>query len=260
MLDHTVRRSRYGCTPPRRAEPSACCLRPDVPIDRPDPAIYSQKRVLASGATPTWDSPEILTNWWSPWKLMPESHVTVRNLSTTASAANVQVSVSFSPFGIGMPVTALSSVSVSLAPSASAELLFPLTQAMLTGDQLVSVFVKILHAADSDPSNNDGEQAIIGGLTSIVGRTIEFDVPVRNPASYPQAMSFVTFANTLGFVVTPSAHSFTPLEQIIVRGKITVAPGLHPSGSWIQQTATMAALGSGGELIGGITYVVHIDD
>ena len=73
-------------------------------------------------------------------------------------------------------------------------------------------------------------------------------------------MSFVTFANTLGFVVTPSAHSFTPLEQIMVHGKITVAPGLHASGNWIQQTATMAALGSGGELIGGITYVVHIDD
>ena len=104
-----------------------------------------------------------------------------------------------------MPVTALSSVSVSLAPSASAELLFPLTQAMLAGDQLVSVFVKILHAANSNPLNNDGEQAIIGGLTSIVGRTIEFDIPVRNPASYPQAMSFVTFANALGFVVTPSA-------------------------------------------------------
>jgi hypothetical protein len=252
--------TRRGCGPQRRPDSHACCVHPDVPIDRPDPAIYSQKQVLGSGATPTWDSPDILTNWWSPWKLMPESRVTVRNLSTTASAANVQVGVSFSPFGIGMPITALSSQSVSLAPSATADLLFPLTQAMLAGDQLVSVFVKIVHGADADTGNNEGEQSIIGGLTSQVGRVIEFAVPVRNPAAYPQTMSFVTYLNTLGFTVTPTSHAFAPLEQIIVHGKITVAPGLHAAPDWIQQTATLAALGPSGALIGGVTYVVHIDD
>jgi hypothetical protein len=191
---------------------------------------------------------------------MPESRVTVRNLSTTASAANVQVSVGFSPFGIGMPATALSSISVSLAPSASAELLFPLTQAMLAGDQLVSAFVRIAHTADADPTNNEGEQAIIGAVTSQAGRVIEFDIPVRNHAGHPQAMSFVTFANTLGFTITPTSHAFAPLEQIIVRGKIVVAPDLHAGSTWIEQAATMAALTPGGELVGGVTYVVRIDD
>lgn len=261
MLDINVQRTaRGGCVLQRRPDPRGCCLRPNVPIDRPDPAIYSQKQVLASGNSPTWDSPDILTNWWSPWKLMPESRVTVRNLSSTASAANVLVGVSFSPFGIGMPVKALSSMVVSLEPSASLELLFPLSQEMLAGDQLVSVFVKLIHRADAYTGNNESEQAIIHGLTSEVGRAIEFDIPIRNPASYPQAMTFVTYANTLGFTVTPMSHSFAPLQQIMVHGKISVPPGLHASSGWIYQAATMAALGLGGALVGGITYVVHIDD
>lgn len=256
----TERLARERCKPRRRPDRSACCLRPNVPIDRPDPAIYSQRQVLASGGTPTWDSPDILTNFWSPWKLMTESHVTVRNLSSTASAANILVNVGFSPFGIGMPVTALSSQYVSLAPSAGAELLYPLTQAMLAGDQLVSVFVDIIHSADADLNNNHGEQSIVHGLTSDVGRSIEFSFPVRNAAAYPQAMSFVTYANTLSFTVTPTSYAFAPLEQIMVHGKIKVAPGLHASPDWIYQSATMAALGSAGALLGGITYVVHIDD
>jgi hypothetical protein len=73
-------------------------------------------------------------------------------------------------------------------------------------------------------------------------------------------LSFVTFANTLGFTVTPVSHSSRRWKQIVVRGRIVVAPSLHASPTWIQQTATMAALKPGGELAGGITYVVHIDD
>jgi hypothetical protein len=235
-------------------------VRPDVPIDRPDPAIYSQKQIISSGGTPTWDSPDILTNWWNPWKLMPESHVTVHNLSSTASAANIMVGVSFSTFGIGMPITALSSISVSLSPNASRELLFPLTQAMLGGEQLVSVFVQIVHGADADTSNNQGEQSIMHGLTSKVGRSIAFEVPVRNAAAFAQTMNFVTYANVLGFTISPTSHSFAPGEQIMVHGKIKVAAGLHAAPDWIAQSATMAAFGAGGALIGGMTYVVHIDD
>lgn len=254
--------ARSMCGPQRRRESSACCLRPDVPIDRPDPAIYSQEHVLASGGTPTWDNPDILTNTWpAPWTLLPESQVTVRNLSATVSAANVQVEVGFSPFGIGMPVTSLSSLFVSLEPAGVRQLDFPLTQALLAGDPMVSVFVRILHPADAVVGNNKGEQAIIGGQTSVLGRTIGFDFPVRNPAAYPQAMSFVTYANALGFTVTPAAYSFAPLEQIMAHGSLTVPPGLHGSASnAIGEDATVAAFGAGGALVGGLTFTLSIDD
>lgn len=261
MLEVGLRSSaNKACGPQRRSEASACCFRPKVPIQRPDPAIYSQKRALAADGSATWDSPDILTNSWSPWRLLSESHVTVRNLSSTVTAANVQVGLSFSPFGIGMPVSPLGAQFVSLAPSASAELLFPLTQALLAGDQLVSVFVRIVHNADADLGNNEGEQAILGGLTSELGRLIQFDVPVRNPASYPQTMTFITYANELGLTVSPAQHSFAPFEQIMVHGRIVVPPTLHATSGFLEKAATMAAFGTGGALIGGITYVVHIDD
>lgn len=253
--------AREGCAPQRRPERSACCIRPDVPIDRPDPAIYSQKRALAT-ESPTWDNPDILTNSWpAPWTLFLESQVIVHNLSPTVSAANVQVDVGFSAFGIGMPVTALSSRFVSLAPSSHQTLYFPLPQAMLAGDPLVSVFVRIVHSADADIGNNEGEQAIIGGATSVLGRTIGFDFPVRNPASYPQAMTFVSYANALGLTVTPAEHSFAPFEQIMVHGGFTVEPDLHGSPSAaLEYNATVAAFGAGGALIGGLTFVLSIDD
>lgn len=261
MVEIGLRSSaRRSCAPQRRNEGSACCFRPDVPIERPDPAIYSQKRTLAASGSPTWDSPDILTNSWSPWRLLPESHVTVRNLSNSVTAANVQVGLSFSPFGIGMPVSPLGAQFVSLAPSASADLLFPLSQALLAGDQLVSVFVRIVHNADADLSNNEGEQAILGGRTSELGRVIEFEVPVRNPAAYAQTMTFITYANDLGLTVTPVQHGFAPFEQIVVHGRIHVPAALHVSSGFLERAATMAAFGTGGALIGGITYVVHIDD
>lgn len=252
--------NRIVCRPRRRPGPTGCCLTPDVPIDRPDPAIYSQKKIISGGGTPSWDSPDILTNFWSPWKLMPETSVTVRNLSSTASAVGVLVELSYSQFGIGMPRQSLSSMSVSLPPLGASTLLFALPQAVINGPQLISVFVRLLHGADADPSNNEGEQTIIHGLTSQVGRTIEFKFPVRNPANFAQSMSLVTYANTLGFTVSPTSHNFAPGEQIMVTGKISVAPGLHSSGDWIQQTATVAAFGTNGAMIGGLTYVVHIDD
>lgn len=261
MLLTYASRSPRGCRPPKRPERAACCIHPDVPIDRPDPAIYSQKRALAAGQSPTWDSPDILTNRWAPFDLLSEAKVTVHNRSTTASAANVQVALGFSPFGIGMPVAPLSSVVVSLPPAGSAQLNFPLSQALLDGDPLVAVFARIVHSADADQGNNEGAQAIIGGQTSVTGRDFTFDIPVRNPANFAQTLSFITFANTLGFTVSPTSHAFAPFEQIVVKGKIKVAPGIHHStGPWIEQSATMAALNPGGDLIGGVTYVVKIDD
>lgn len=260
MLAMLAPGGRLGCNPPKRSESKACCITPNVPIERPDPATYSQRGVLQAGQTPSWDSPDVLTNSWGPFALLPETKVTVRNLSTTVSAANVQVALASSAFGIGMPKTPLSSVSVSLAPLGSAELVFPLSQALLNGDQRICIFVKIIHAADIDPSNNEGGQSVTGGQTSVTGRTIEFDIPVRNESNQSRTMNFITFANTLSFAVSPTAHSFAPLEQIIVKGRIKVAPGIHASPDWIEQTATMAALDAGGGLVGGMTYVVKIDD
>src|SRR6266700_2397680 len=93
---------RSWCSLTLRDRRSCCCVAvDDPPPARPDLAIYSQEEQLALGAAPTWDSPDILTNYWSPFKLMPEISVTVRNLSSSVAAVNAQVLLYTSVFGLG---------------------------------------------------------------------------------------------------------------------------------------------------------------
>src|SRR3989442_793607 len=91
-----------------------CCLSLQVPPDRPDPASYSQEERLAQGLIPTWDSPDMKIYDWNPWRLLPESQVTVRNLSASASAMNASVHFFTSPFGLGTQRTLFSTKIVNL--------------------------------------------------------------------------------------------------------------------------------------------------
>ena len=90
---------------PNRDPPSgtACCLPIDILIDLPDLAIYSQVDELARGRLPTWNSVDITMNRRSPWQLLQEPTVRIRNLSTSAGAVNASVSFVVSRFGIGTP-------------------------------------------------------------------------------------------------------------------------------------------------------------
>ena len=68
---------------PERHQPTGtgCCLTPyGAPPDRPDLATYSQDEQFSLGNTPTWDNPDIVTNFFNPFRLLPESQVTIRNL------------------------------------------------------------------------------------------------------------------------------------------------------------------------------------
>jgi hypothetical protein len=47
---------------------SACYTSTTPPL-KSDPAIYSQEEQLALGQEVTWDSPDITTNHFSPWRL-----------------------------------------------------------------------------------------------------------------------------------------------------------------------------------------------
>src|SRR3990172_5884682 len=85
---------RSWCPPPvSAAGRDCCCITLYTPPDRPDLAIYSQDKQLETGATPTWDSPDIVTIYGNPVRLVPEISVVVSNLSPTAGAVNGQVSL-----------------------------------------------------------------------------------------------------------------------------------------------------------------------
>ena len=148
---------RNFCNPKRPSHPQCCTyLPPDHPIEKPDLAIYSQNEQLAIGNAPSWDSPDITTNDWRPFRLKASSKVTVRNLSPKVSAVNALVHFFTSPFGIGMPRTLLATKMITLQAAAQAELDFPLDAATLAGDQRIGVYVGLEHPHDAKAINNSG--------------------------------------------------------------------------------------------------------
>ncbi len=226
------------------------------PPDRPDPAIYSQDQILALGQIPTWDSPDIVTNNDVPWRLNPELQVTVRNLSASVAAVNTQVQVALSAFGIGMVRTPLANQLITLGPSASATLNFPLTQAALHGEQSIGAFVELYHPNDAVAINSRGAQAITGVDTASAGRHITSLFPVANPTSATQAINLRIFSNSLAASVSPATYVLAPFEHFNAALSVTVPGDLHNTTEYV----TVTASGADGGLIGGVTLAVFVND
>lgn len=262
-LTHVSPVGRSWCSPPPKTRRSCCCVAVDgPPPQRPDLAIYSQEEQLALGVPPTWDSPDILTNYWSPFRLMPEVNVSVRNLSATAFAANAQIALFISQFGIGMPQSLLSAIVVSLAPGQSTTLLFPLTQAILNApDQRIGTYVRITHPSDIHLINNKGAQLLADAYTSAVGRSFAVTFPVMNPLATAQQITLSVLPNVLNASVQPAVRVFNPLEQVIATLNLQAPNSIHGSpGGAVREDATVVAYGADGKLIGGLTYVIWIDN
>jgi hypothetical protein len=241
----------------------ACCAHiGDPPPDRPDLATYSQEEQLTLGVSPTWDNPDMLTNWWRPFTLMPETVVTVRNLSSRASAVNAHVSLSTSIFGLGMPRVLLGMYSLSLAPSQQRTVLFPLPQATLNApDQRIGTYVRIDHPHDARAINNAGQQLLADAFTTSSGRAFTVTFPVRNPLGVSQAITLAALANDLSAVVMPGSHLFAPLEQRTATLGVSVPGTLHGTvPAPLRRDVTIVGRNQDGTLLGGLTYVIWIDD
>lgn len=246
--------------PPRRGRTS-CCLAPDEPPDRPDPGLYSQDEQFGLGLEPTWNSPDITTNRWSPWRLMEEMEVDVRNYSATASAVAVAVGVAISPFGIGMPRSPLSTQVVHIDAGHESRLFYPLSQSLLNGPPHIGAHVTITHSLDQRLINNLGSQMIWGVFTSEAGRQLEFSFPVRNPQAGTQQITLAALANDLGAVVTPASRPFTPFEQINAKLTMMVPASLHGApGADVRREITVVGRDGAGRVIDGLTYIVRIDN
>ena len=186
----------------------------------------------------------------------------MRNLSPSAAAVNAQVLLYTSPFGLGMPRSLLSAQAVSLAPSQSATLLFPLTQTILNGvDQRIGTYVRVVHPSDRRLLNNTGGQLLADAYSSAVGRSFAVTFPVMNPLASPQQIGLSVLANTLGATVQPATRLFNPMEQVMATLSLAVPTTLHGTAAApVRQDVTVTAYGADGRLIGGLTYVIWIDD
>jgi hypothetical protein len=249
-------RSAIAWCRPTRRQRNACCVTVSKPPERPDPAIYSQAQQIAAGQIPSWNSPDITTNFDIPWTLMPEVQVTVRNLSPNVSAVNAQVQVSLSGYGIGLPKTPLSNKLVNLAPGADLGLSFPLPAAVMAGPHSIGFFVQIYHPNDAVEINSYGAQVLTAFQTSVSGRSVTVDVPVANPSGGAQTITLAVLPNSVGATITPASHAFAPMEQIVAKLHVHVPGGLHNT----NETVSVVARDGSGALIGGASLIIWVDD
>jgi hypothetical protein len=186
----------------------------------------------------------------------------VQNRSNTAAALNTSVAVSISHFGIGMPRRQLATQTVNIGAGGQELLHYPVPQSVMDpAVQFIGVYVQVSHPFDTNVLNNKGSQVLGAAFTTLVGRAFQLTFPVMNPSSAPQQITLDVLSNELNAQGTPAARLFAPLEQIVATLTIQVPGTIHAvAGVWETRDVTVMARGGAGELIGGLTYLVYIED
>ncbi|MCM5663647.1 hypothetical protein [Galbibacter mesophilus] len=253
---------RCKCGGKTRKKPRGCDnVNVDSPISKPDLAIYSQLEQLSLGNVPSWDSPDITTNSWAPFRLREEAAITVRNLSSDTPAINAKVHYGTAPFGIGTQITPRLTKVVNIAPNSQIQLLFPLYQETLNGDPRVGVFIAIEHPNDPKSINNTGSQVHDGGYTSESGKVFKVKIPVINDSNFTREIQLSVMPTDVLAELSMSSKVFLPYEQVLIELEITI-PGFltgTPSSIINRQVTVVGRLASG-ELIGGVTRLIRIDN
>ena len=231
------------------------------PVEKPDLDIYSQLELIRNGQIPNYDSPDIVTNSWRPFRLRQEASVKIRNLSPTVPAINALVHYATSDFGIGTEEVPRISKVVNVPANSEIELLFPLDQETLNGDPRVGVHIQIEHPHDPNLGNNYGSQVHDGGFTTESGRNFTIQIPVINNVSFNRQLVLNVMPTDMITSLSFSTDNFGPFEQKIVNLTIEVPNHLHGTASnYLSRAVTLAGRLTGGETIGGITRLIRIDD
>ena len=230
-------------------------------VDKPDLAIYSQVEAIQNGQVPNYDSPDIITNNWRPFRLQNEAKVKIRNLSPDVPAINALVHYSTSDFGIGTPEVPRLTKVVNVPAGSEIELLFPLDQETLNGDPRVGVHILIEHPHDPNLGNNFGSQVHDGGFTTESGRNFTVAIPVMNNSGMSRQINLSIMPTDLNAALSFGSMVFAPFEQKLVSLSIQVPNHLHGTGSnYLSRAVTVVGRLAGNQILGGVTRLVRIDD
>ena len=182
-------------------------------------------------------------------------------IKTRRSAVKALVHFYVSQFGIGMNRALMSSAMVSLSPLQEQTILFPFSQAVLGGSPIIGVYTKIEHASDIKLINNTGGQVHHGVMTSESGRNFTFQFPVVNAQGAANQVTLGVMPNDLSGSVSPSTRNCSPWEQFMATLTFNVPNTIHGTpGAYVEKEVTVIGRFGNGSLIGGVTYVVRIDD
>lgn len=250
-----VTRASSWCS--RRPRSGTCnpALDLDPPPDRPDPSIYSQGPLLAAGATATWHNPDIVLYAAPQYVggsyridrglLLDNALITVRNRSATAAAINTVVAVSYSPFGIGMPLSPLATQMVSLRSGEARQLSIPLPKPR----EALSLFVDLSHPYDADVTNNHGASS---SALSLLAPGLTFPLQFGNVTRDPITYNLSVEPNTVGVTLNPAQVTVAPGSTAWV----DAIPGALPGGTGTT-SFTIVARDAQGNLAGGFTWLLY---
>lgn len=248
--------------PPGRRD---CCIQvPPEIVKDPDPATYSQKQAYQLGTFPTFNSPDINTVFVWPLRPIDKLSVTLRNLSTEASAAQTRVELHWSAWGIGLPRTPIASTFADLARagfSGSVQTVSVATPTEVKDAGRYGIFAKIFHPFDKDWTNNEGEQTVEGFQTS-QGRNRQFVIPVRNPSPSTATISLSVGPPPVVPWVTlvPGVVTLAPGAQTNVMASVAIPAAIPPSPPGTLISATIDVLATiGGQYLGGVSILVLFD-
>lgn len=125
----------------------------------------------------------------------------------------------------------------------------------------MGVYTKIEHSADSKLINNNGAQVHHGVMTSESGRNFTFQFPVINAQNAAGQVNLSVMPNDLGGTISPASKSCAPWEQFMATVKFNVPGTIHGTpAAYVEKEVTIVGRFGNGSLIGGVTYVVRIDD
>lgn len=239
---------------PKPPRSSNCVAVPEKIIKQPDPAIYDQTLVLASGGVPSWDSPDLYTHDFPGFVPLGRVDALIHNLAGDASACNVGVQFAWSQFGIGMDRNVIGTVPVNLGPGDTQKVTIPTPTAMNAAVRF-NVFVTLSHPYDKDPTNNEGEQAFDFQTTGVVGRTMVFHFPVKNRFNATVDVNLLIDPVQWGVAAVPSTFTLTAGAQTDVDVTISI-PAAVPSGT-LQLFSVYAVTPLG--LLGGVGLFCNVD-
>lgn len=177
--------------------PSQC-----VPIDhpafvRPDPLLYSQRKLLAEGLAVSWDNPDITLYLngvpVGSGDLQPATTYDVQariwNNSTDAPVVGMPVHFSFLGFGVGTVSTPIGSSSVDVGVKGSGQqpgfATVPWTTPATPGHYCLQVLLDPVD--DADPSNNLGQE---NTNVAEAHSPAAFSFSLRNDTALPRTYRF----------------------------------------------------------------------
>ena len=232
-----------------RGAATDCVLELDEPPKRADPALYSQEEQLAAGNDPTWDNPHIN---FEIEEVGGNVDVTIQNISPETTAANVEVTLEASEWGIGFETEDVGTQTIrSIIPGGQETLQYPRPED--TG----AYFVTITFTNDRNLMNNYGESApqyLYFQPSPVTAQHIQ--VPIKNETSTAQQYAISAYSGTDAVTISnaPDTVDLNPDEEGIIVVSFMLSEEAEANE---QYPVTIMAENNQEELVGGATVIIR---